>query len=397
MQRNPEGRFIHDKGIFQLNSQTFFGYCSHAMETTFGMKRISPSPEPGRIEKVRQALLRRRLDGFLVTDIANVRYLSGFTGSSGAVLLTGNESVFITDFRYREQSAKEVPGFEIVLEKGYRISIVLKLCRKLRIEKLGFESSASFDFYRKMSAAEIELTAVDGLVEKFRMIKEAREIDLIQQAVRRAEAAFLGVRPHIRQGMTEQSVALRLEEGLKKNGCRRIPFDIIVASGTNSALPHAKPTEKKLERGDLVIIDWGGEAGGYYSDMTRTLLLRGGKTLKQEKIYRTVLESNSKAIAAVSPGKASTEIDAVARDAIKKAGYGKLFGHGTGHGVGLQVHELPRITWVRKEIIQESMVFTIEPGIYMPGTGGVRIEDMVLVRKEKAETLTSLPKNLEIL
>ncbi len=355
------------------------------------------SPYQSRLMKIREAMKKKRLDGFLVTDINNVHYLTGFSGSSGFVILTGKESIFVTDFRYKEQSEKEVAGLDITIEKGNRIRTIQTLSKKNRIKKLGFESSVSYDFFRRLSAGDINLIAAEGLVEKFRAIKNTGEIDSIKEAVRRAEAAFIEVKPYIRQGISERSVALRLEERLKKNGCRRIPFDIIVASGSNSVLPHARPTEKRLHKGDLVIIDWGGESDGYFSDMTRTLLIKGRQSKQQEKIYRTVLDANRKAIASVAPGKTSKDIDSAARNVIKKAGYGEFFGHGTGHGVGLQVHELPRITWIRKEMIRENMLFTIEPGIYLPGIGGVRIEDMVLVRKGEAETLTFLPKHLEIL
>jgi Xaa-Pro aminopeptidase len=220
----------------------------------------------------------------------------------------------------------------------------------------------------------------------------------VQEAVRRAEAAFLDIKPYIRVGMRERAIALRLDERLKKHGSRQIPFDIIVSSGPNSAMPHAKPNERKLQRGDLVIIDWGGEANGYFSDMTRTFVLRGDHAVsKPKEIYNIVLEANRKAISSVTHGLQTKEVDTAARDFIKDAGYGEFFGHGTGHGVGLRVHEDPRITWIRSEIIRENMVFTIEPGIYIPGLGGVRIEDMVVVKQNGCKVLTGLPKKLEIL
>ncbi|MDP2277509.1 MAG: M24 family metallopeptidase, partial [Nitrospirota bacterium] len=209
--------------------------------------------------------------------------------------------------------------------------------------------------------------------------------------------AFLAVKPYIKTGAKEKRLAMMLEENLKREGCKCIPFDIIVASGRNSSMPHAKPSEKRLDTGDLVVIDWGGEAGGYFSDMTRTLLMRGDDTGKKKEIYKIVLDANRKAVSAISPGIDSREIDNSARDVIKKAGYAGFFGHGTGHGVGLQVHESPHITWNRKERIREGMVFTIEPGIYVPGVGGVRIEDMVLVKPKGAEVLTRLPRKLEVI
>lgn len=350
-----------------------------------------------RLVKIKETMKRKRIDGFLVTDIHNVRYLTGFSGSSGFLLITRKKNIFVTDFRYKEQSEKEVTGWDIIIEKGNRINIIQDLSQKTSTKKLGLESSVSYDFFKKLSRIGLRLNAIEGLIEKIRRIKDTTEINSIKEAVRRAETAFLEVKPYIRQGIKEYEIALRLEERLKKNGCKHIPFDIIVASGPNSAMPHARSIEKKLQRGDFVIIDWGGEANGYFSDITRTLLIKGHNISRKKKIYQIVLEANKKAISCISPGLQSKQIDAVARNIIKKAGYGELFGHGTGHGVGLQVHESPRITWNRSQIIREKMVFTIEPGIYVPGLGGVRIEDMVVVGEKKANILTSLPKKLEII
>ena len=351
-----------------------------------------------RIHLLRETLRRRRLGALLVTDINNVRYLTGFSGTSGFALIAGNETFFVTDFRYREQSAEEVKDWEIVIEKGNRFRTIQDLLKKNGVSRLGFESSVSYGFYERLSRTGPALHAVEGLVEKLRARKDESEINSIREAARRAEAAFLDVKPHIRCGTREISVAFRLEERLKKRGCRCVPFDVIVASGPNSVMPHARPTERKLMKGDLLVIDWGGEADGYFSDMTRTFLMKGDpRSGKKKEIYRTVLAANRRAISSVCPGLESKKIDEAARSAIRKAGYDEFFGHGTGHGVGLQVHESPRITWSESEIIRENMVFTIEPGIYIPGLGGVRIEDMVVVGKKKAHTLTSLPKELEIL
>jgi Xaa-Pro aminopeptidase len=229
------------------------------------------------------------------------------------------------------------------------------------------------------------------------MMKSSAEIGLIKRAVNRAEEAFLDVKPFIREGTRERSIASRLAARLRKRGCRNIPFEIIVASGAQSALPHARPTDKKLQRGDLVIIDWGGEAEGYYSDMTRTFLIRGQNTGRQRELYHIVLAANRKAISSVNSHMKSKQVDSTARTIIRDSGYAQQFGHGTGHGVGLQIHESPRISWNKSVPLRENMVFTIEPGIYVPGLGGVRIEDMVVVRKKTAEILTSLKKDLEII
>jgi len=350
-----------------------------------------------RLAIIRKAMKRKKLDGFLVTDITNIRYLTGFSGSAGFLFITRKAQFFGTDFRYQDQSGQEVKGWDIVIERGNRIKTIQNLCSKTGTKKIGFESSASYEFWRQLSRTGLTAIPTDRLIEKLRTIKSSSEIELIKKAVLRAEQAFTDMKPFIREGARERVLASRLFDNLRSKGCRNIPFEIIVASGARSALPHAKPSDKKLQKGDLVIIDWGGEADGYFSDMTRTFLIAGKDVGKQKELYEVVLAANIKAIASVAPDTQSKEIDGSARTLIRNAGYSKQFGHGTGHGVGLQVHELPRISWNRNMTIRENMVLTIEPGIYAPGFGGVRIEDLVLVGKEKAEVLTTLPKNLEIL
>jgi Xaa-Pro aminopeptidase len=335
-------------------------------------------------------------EGFLVTNMHNVRYLTGFTGSSGFVLVTKSGGVFGTDFRYREQALRETSGWEMAVEKGGRAALLKRLAGKLGLKRLCVESSVTYEFFRRLSAEGMPLRALSGGVERLRAVKDSGEMALIREAVRRAEAAFREVKPYIRAGARERAIALRLEERLKKMGCGRIPFGIIVASGENSAMPHAGATERKMAPGDLVVIDWGGEAGGYCSDMTRTLLIRGGRrTAGKREIYALVLEAGRRAVSSVAPGAEAGRLDGAARGVIEKAGYGRHFGHALGHGVGLEVHELPRIARGREGRIREGMVFTIEPGIYVPGLGGVRIEDMVAVGRRGAELLTSLPRGLE--
>jgi Xaa-Pro aminopeptidase len=360
-------------------------------------KESSNIPYTARLALTRETMKKKKIEGFLVTDITNIRYLTGFSGSSGFLFITGKEQFFTTDFRYKDQAVQEVRDWDIVIEKGNRIRTVKNLCKKTGARNLGFESSVSYLFYRQLSRQGFRVTSTDNLIENLRTIKSSCEIDLIRKAVIRAEEAFLEVKPFIRGGARERAIALRLGERLQKKGCRDIPFEIIVASGPHSALPHAKPTDRKFQKGDLVIIDWGGEAEGYYSDMTRTFLIGGQDIGKQKELYQIVLEANRKAIASVTPGTGSKQIDSAARTFIRDAGYRNMFGHGTGHGVGLRVHESPRISWNVNTPVRENMVFTIEPGIYVPGMGGVRIEDLVVVREKRAEVLTSLKKELQIL
>ncbi|HCZ12161.1 MAG TPA: Xaa-Pro dipeptidase [Nitrospiraceae bacterium] len=351
-----------------------------------------------RIINIRRIIGSRKLDGFLITDIKNIRYLTGFTGSSGFLIITKNNNLFFTDFRYKEQAEAEVTGWEITIEKGRRTKLIAGVAKKLAIKKLGFEQSITFEFYDLLRA---KLPAVPSpqknLVENLRKIKDEEEIGSIKKAVERAEEAFLAVKPKIRPGIKERDIALRIEDQLKKRGCKRPAFDIITASGKNSSMPHARPAEKKIEKGDFVIIDWGGEADGYYSDMTRTLLMNGKGLSDKIRIYETVNNARKKALSSAKEGIKTEDIDAAARDVIKKAGYGEFFGHGTGHGVGLDVHEHPRVSWTGSERVRNGMVFTIEPGIYIPKLGGVRIEDMILVKNGKAELLTGLNRDLEII
>ena len=350
-----------------------------------------------RVEGLRHTISLKKIDAFLVNNIKNIRYLTGFTGSSAFALVTEDRAYFFTDFRYREQAESEVLNFDRRLEKGQRIPIIRALVKKLGIRRIGFESSIPFDFYDQLRKLPIAIIPQSGLIEKLRMIKDAGELKSINEAIRRAEESFLTVKPRIKPGITERAVALGLEEELKKRGCRSIPFDIIVASGKHSAMPHACQTEKKIEKGDFVIIDWGGEADGYYSDMTRTLLMSGPDMARKKKIFDIVNRARQRAILEVGEGRQSSEVDTAARQVIRAAGYGDFFGHGTGHGIGLDVHEGPRISWTGRESLAEGMVFSIEPGIYVPGVGGVRIEDLVLVEGDKGSMLTTLSRKLELI
>ncbi|HDH05132.1 MAG TPA: aminopeptidase P family protein [Nitrospirae bacterium] len=351
----------------------------------------------------KKALLRKqfqklKVDAVLITDPVNVRYLTGFTGSSGFVIISEKHAIFVTDFRYQEQAEQEVKGFKIKIEHTERTGEIKNICDVYGIRKPGFEDHhVTYGLYRKLIKRKLKPRPVTNVVESLRIVKSAKELSCIKTAVKRAEAAFRKLSPHIKAGAAEQKLALKFEELLKLEGCKTLPFGVIVASGEMSALPHAKPTDRKLKKGDLVVFDWGGECKGYCSDMTRTVLLKGRNISGQKELYYNVLEAQKRAINSVKSGIEASVIDAAARDYIAQQGYGDYFGHGAGHGVGLAVHEKPVVSWRNKELIKENMVFTIEPGIYLPGFGGVRIEDMVVVRKNKAELLTSLPKKLKII
>lgn len=338
------------------------------------------------------------MDGILVTDPVNVRYLTGFTGTSGFVLLTGKHSIFATDFRYREQSRLEVKGFKIVIENTERSKEIKALCERYGVVNLGFEDNhLTYSFFKKLQNQKLRVTPAGAAVESLRIIKSEQEIVLIRTAVKRAEEAFKKLQPHIRIGITESSLALKFEALIKAEGCKKLPFDVILASGPNSALPHAKPSARKLKQGDLVVFDWGGECEGYFSDMTRTVLMHHKNMSKQRELYYNVHTAQLKALKAVRSNIKSAVVDAAARDYINELGFEEEFGHGTGHGVGMAVHEKPVVSWRNSQVLQENMVFTVEPGIYLPGFGGVRIEDMVKVTKDGADVLTSLPKKLNVI
>jgi Xaa-Pro aminopeptidase len=347
---------------------------------------------------LREKLAKARVDAILITDLINVRYLTGFTGSSGYSIITERDALFITDFRYKEQARGEVKGFKIIIENAERTGEIKKYCESYRIRTLGFEDhNVNYGFYRKLVKRKIRLKQLTHVIEQIRITKTEQELYDIRTAVKRAESAFRKLQPFIMAGTTERKLALKLEGLLKSEGCKTLPFEVIVASGPTAALPHAQPTERKLRGGDLVVIDWGGECNGYTSDMTRTVLLKGRSISKQKELYYNVLEAQKRAIFKVQPGVNAADIDKAARTYIKQTGYDEYFGHGTGHGVGLAVHEKPVVSWRSREVIKENMVFTVEPGIYLPGFGGVRIEDMVAAKKGGADVMTSLPKKLKII
>lgn len=349
-----------------------------------------------RIEALLKKVLKRA-DAFLVLDMNSIRYLTGFTGSSGMLFLHRDKRVFMSDFRYEEQARQEVGAVAkvVITSRGPRSS-VRRIISGLRVRRLGFESSLPFSFYDFLKGGVSEMVPFEDTVLGLRAVKDDIEVGFLKEAVKRAEDAFRTVKPRIRAGVTERSIALRLSEKIRKLGSRKLPFEIIVASGPNSSKPHATVTGRKLRPGDLLTIDWGAEADGYFSDMTRTFLIKGGKGLmKKKEVYDVVLKAQGLAIKAARPGMKIKSLDSVARSYIEERGYGERFGHGLGHGVGLEVHELPRVSRYSKGAIRTSEVFTIEPGVYVPEVGGVRIEDMIMATRQGCKVLTSLPKSLE--
>ncbi|ABR48642.1 peptidase M24 [Alkaliphilus metalliredigens QYMF] len=345
-----------------------------------------------RIQKIRETLKDKNLDCMLLYKPENRRYVSGFTGTTGYVVVTHDEAKFMTDFRYIEQAKTQCQGFEIIeISKEKPLTYVLN---QFQISKLGIEEDhVTYGQYKdySMKLDQIELIALDGALTKLRVIKDEDEINNITQAARIADKAFIHILKYVKPGIMEIEVALEIESFMKQKGASKLSFDMIVASGERSALPHGVASNKTLSLGDTITLDFGCVYNGYCSDMTRTFIL-GQATEKQKEIYAIVLEAQNKALQSVRPGITGAELDEIARDVISKKGYGAYFGHGLGHGVGLEIHELPHINQLGKEPLAPGMVITIEPGIYVPGFSGVRIEDLVVVTHDGYEVLSKSTK-----
>ncbi len=350
-----------------------------------------------RISLLKDLIEKKRVNSFLITNLKNIRYITGFTGSSAFLFLSKKGDFLFTDFRYKEQSQMEVKSIEALITKSDPVKFITNHIKRLGVKQIAVEDTIIYRLYRRLSKA-FSITTLKDEIENIRSIKDKEELLMIKKAVKRAENAFRDIKDYIKKGRTEKSIALRLEEKLKHHGVQALPFDIIFSSGKNTALPHIRPTEKKLSPGDFVMIDWGGEAGGYFSDMTRTFIMNGPGIGKKKEIYNIVFKANRSAFSSIKKEIYINQIDSFTHSFINKAGYGDYFGHATGHGVGLDVHELPVVSKNSKRLkIKENMVFTIEPGIYVPDIGGVRIEDMVVVSGDTAKLLTTLPRKLEIL
>lgn len=354
-------------------------------------------PYARRQRSARMVMDSHKLDGILFHSLENLRYLCGFTGSDGALLLTQREAFFLTDSRYWTQSEHEVKESQIV-HYNKKAEGIASLLSDLSLRTVGFESaSISFAFHQALLgrlAKETHLVPIEEELKNLRAVKDAQELALTRKAIDISSNAFLHITEILKEGALEADIALEMEFSMKRNGSEATGFDIIVASGKRSALPHGKASPKRIEKGDFVLIDFGSRHGGYHSDQTRTLVC-GKASPEQEKIYQVVKDAHDRAIEKIRPGIPIRQVDEAARDYIQRSGYGDYFGHGTGHGIGLAVHEDPVINRENNDLIEEGMVFTIEPGIYIPDRGGVRIEDMIRVTSNGAEILTYLPTELK--
>jgi Xaa-Pro aminopeptidase len=351
-----------------------------------------------RVRRLRRHFAEKEIDAVFITQADNRRYLSGFDGTSGFLLINASQTVLATDFRYTEQAAAEAPDFEVFRVTGNIADWFPGLVGDSGIKRLGFEAGdVTFSFHHQLSdvlkkkRSSIRMVPLSGLVESLRAVKEDGEIELIRKAAAITDTAFEQVESRIRPGLTEKQVAWELEKCLRENASQALPFEIIVASGPRASRPHARPTDRPIGEGEPVIIDMGARAGGYASDLTRTICA-GIPDATFRKVYGTVLEAQTAAIASIRRGMTGQQADSAAREVIEKAGYGQAFGHALGHGVGLATHELPRLGPGSDETLADNMVFTVEPGIYIPGWGGVRIEDTVVMEGGKARAITKARK-----
>jgi Xaa-Pro aminopeptidase len=353
--------------------------------------------KPDRIDNLRRIMKAEGIDALLVTRRENVRYLTGFTGSAGSVLITSERSLLITDFRYKLQAGRETSGTSIMIQKTDFPTALREAAEGAGIQSLWFdESSLTIEELKKLRKQGLKPRGHRDVVGDLRQRKDKQELISIRKAIRRAEESFRELKKYIRPGARERGLAFTLECLMREKGARKAAFDTIVASGRNGAMPHAAVTDRRIKTGDLVTFDFGAEADGYFCDITRTICI-GRPSVRQREIHGLVLEAQSAAVRSVRPGVSCKSVDDAARDIIKKAAHGDHFGHGTGHGIGLMVHERPSVSPLSRDNVARDMVFTIEPGIYIPGWGGVRIEDMVLVTGNGAKIMTTLPRDLSSL
>lgn len=348
-----------------------------------------------RLEKIRSFMALHGLDGILISKPENRRYFSGFSGSSGMLLITGTTSNLLTDFRYIEQATAQAEQYEILRYHVSGNELLTDLTLKLGITKVGFESDfITYDMYTKLAKCLPNLTLKPVQIDGLRMVKDESEIASIQKAVEIADQAFTHILSFIKVGMSEQAVALELEYYMGKLGAEKPAFDTIMASGTRGALPHGRASQKIIETGDFVTMDFGAVYQGYHSDITRTICM-GVATVRQREVYDIVLTAQLAGVQATRPGKLGKDIDGIARKIIEDAGFGEFFGHGLGHSLGLNIHEEPRLSPANTHTcLLENMVVTVEPGIYLPEWGGVRIEDTVLVNADGCQILTASSKHL---
>lgn len=350
-----------------------------------------------RIAQLREKMRTKDLQAVLLVGDANRNYLSGFTGDESFSVITLDKAFFITDSRFTEQAKQQVKDYEVLeySKNSTFADFLAELVAKNNIKKLGFEedvvSFSTYSLYK--SKVSCLLIPMEGIVEEIRTIKDESELDIIRKAAEITDKAFDHIVKFIRPGMTEREIGLELEFFMKKLGATALSFPSIVASGVRSSLPHGVVTDKVVNEGEFLTLDYGCVYEGYCSDMTRTLVI-GESSEKMTEIYNVVLQAQERALKAFKPGTPAIDVDKVARDYIKEKGYGDYFGHSLGHGVGREIHEAPTIGYRNAKELQAGMVVTDEPGIYIPDFGGVRIEDLLVIKEDGIEILSKSPKEL---
>ena len=350
-----------------------------------------------RLDNLRAAIDKKGVDGLLISDADNRRYLSGFVGSAGYLFVTRDGAVLATDFRYTEQAAEQAPDFRVERISA-KLDWLTDLCGEFGVKKLGFEADditvSQFERFKQAfsdKGAEATLESTTGLTLELRAVKDQHEIDLLARAIEISDEAFDEVSEEISPGLTEAEVAERVEQAVKGRGAESISFETIVAAGPNAARPHHRAGDTVIRAGQTIVIDMGARYQGYCSDLTRTIVL-GDADDKTRRVYDIILSAQLAAIELVEAGMTGSETDMLARKVIQETGHGDDFGHSLGHGVGLQVHEIPGVGPTSKGELKDGMVFTIEPGIYLPGWGGVRIEDIVVLEQGKARVMSKARK-----
>lgn len=354
-----------------------------------------------RTARLREVMSAQKLEALFVSNVTNVRYLCGFTGSNGMLLITQQAAQFVTDGRYRTQSADQVQGAEIVVyDNPPDLGPALrKAASVLGAKSIGFEAGSVTVAKREEMQESFDgsnLVPTKQIVEGLRAIKDAEEIDLMRTAAQMADDGFSHILDYVQQGMTERQVALELEFYMRLGGAEDVSFSPIVAAAERCALPHASPTEKVIEKGAFLLLDLGCKYKGYCSDLTRTIVM-GDPDDRQRSVYEVILASNEAGIKATGPGKEAKEVDRAARDVVAEAGYLEAFSHGLGHGVGLEVHEAPTLRSTSEDLLKPGHVVTIEPGAYFPDWGGVRIEDLAVITDSGTEVLSKASKELIVL
>jgi Xaa-Pro aminopeptidase len=352
-----------------------------------------------RIEKLLDAMQKNNTNALFINKPEDRYYLSGFSGSNAFLLYTSENTYLITDFRYIEQAKDESPDYQVVrYNRDDLYEIINDLLAKESINQLTFDSSAiTYEMFQEMSEKlKVTLKSEKSLVKDIRSIKDEEEIATIKKAQSISEKAFEQLLSIIKPGITERELSVELEYNMLKLGASKLAFPSIVASGVRSALPHGRATDKVVEHGDFITFDFGAYYNGYCSDMTRTIVVAECSN-KQKEVYNTVLKAQLEALAAIKVGVNGKDLDNVAREVITKAGYGEYFGHGLGHGVGKVVHEAPSASPLSKDILQENQLLTIEPGIYIPNWGGVRIEDLVVIKEDGHINLNKFTKDLLVI